>query len=108
MPIQQKLTPPVLLFSDFAGWVKGRNYLRMNDTKMQYFAEFILGSDRYLVTSKFGIRHNLVPVYTQTLIRESNFLCVKTRFSFFHFHLYAKESKQIFIGEKVERFADGQ
>ena len=25
MPIQQKLPPPVLLFSDFAGWVRRRN-----------------------------------------------------------------------------------
>ena len=30
MPIQQKLTPPVLLFSDFAGWEISKSVIKQN------------------------------------------------------------------------------
>ena len=41
MPIQQKLPPPVLLFSDFAGWV-GSKFLYFPKRDIEYleFATF--------------------------------------------------------------------
>ena len=56
MPIQQKLTPPVLLFSDFAGWgVEKKNWLCLSSVALQDY--FILSFEgvRFLAEAQISL-----------------------------------------------------